>query len=140
MGHGALLQGVPRISSVSTLVQETVATFGVHERVFFKTPRLPQLSVHPGAFHGPKRKGSRFLDISGSINCENQVPKNQNKKIYLCSFHNNPAFHFHCKNEQRVSLCRPSSEVFLSCYVDLPHRRTSRSLSSWSICTHLKGI
>ena len=53
MGHSVLLQGVPRISSVSASVQETVASFGVHLRVFFKTPILPQLSVHSGFVHSP---------------------------------------------------------------------------------------
>ena len=68
IGHSVLLQGVLRFSSVSTLVQETVASFGVQVRVFFKTPRLPQLSVHSGSSHSPSmwRSGGMRIQLQNS--------------------------------------------------------------------------
>ena len=60
--------------------------------------------------------------------------------LYLCSFHSNLAPHPHHKDETDLGNIRsPSGEGSSSYCLDLPRRRTSHSLSSWSRCTHLRG-
>ena len=62
-GHVFLLQGLPRIFSVSATVQETVASFGLHARVCIVTPRVPHLWLHSGPVQLPSMNRSGGMEI-----------------------------------------------------------------------------
>ena len=84
-GQVVLLQGVPRISSVSAFVQETWSSFGLHGRVCFKTPRLPQLSVHSGSAQSPSMKRSDKMEIK--LQNKKKIPTRAWGSV-ACSFYN----------------------------------------------------
>ena len=56
----------------------------------------------------------------------------------LCSYHCIQASDFLHKDERDLlKIHFLSAWEALSCSLDFPHRRTTRSLSSWTMCTHL---
>ena len=61
LGHIVLLQGVSRIFSVKAFGHAVFVSLKVHVRVIFKTPLLPQLSVHSGSVQFPNVCGSRGI-------------------------------------------------------------------------------